>query len=79
VAEPTLNSGHIVAEFRKPDGELVYLPRDNAAVYVRKGYVLTGVEFSRDDWNVYAGHIDRWRAIGDAPPTRPLYPGPMVP
>jgi hypothetical protein len=80
VAEPTLNSSDIVAEFRRTDGTLVYLAKDNAATYQKKGYVLTGVEFSWTDWNVYAAGIDRYKAIGNdqAASSPPLLPGPLA-
>jgi hypothetical protein len=76
VTEPTLNSSDIVAEFRKPDGSLVYLQADNREVYLRKGYTLTGRTMSWTDWNVYAADVERWKAIGDDqsarnPPTFP--------
>lgn len=65
MTEPTLDSSDVVAEFRKPDGSLVYLHKDNRATYERKGFVLTGVEFSWTDWNEHAADIERWKAIGD--------------
>jgi hypothetical protein len=78
--EPGLDDSHIVAEFRKPSGELVYLQKDNASTYERKGFVATGVTFSWDDWNVYAASIDKWRAVGNsqASANPPLFPGPFA-
>ncbi len=80
MTEPTLNSGPIMAEFRKPSGELVYLRKDNASVYLKKGFVLTGVEFSMDAWNQYADGSLKWKAVGEDQSAKspPLYPGPAV-
>lgn len=77
---PGLDDSHIVAEFRKPSGQLVYLQADNASVYLAKGYIMTGVTFSWDDWNLYAASIDRWRAIGSdqTAGSPPLFPGPFA-
>jgi len=77
MTEPTLNSGPIMAEFRKPDGELVYLRKDNAQTYLKKGFVLTGNELSMDAWNQYADGALRYKAIGDDQSAKspPLFPG----
>jgi hypothetical protein len=82
VTEPTLDSADVLGEFRKPDGSLVYLQKDNHEVYERKGYTQTGRTMSRSAWNVYAADIERFRGIGDdqsaSADNTPKFPGPLV-
>ena len=65
--EPGLDDSQIIAEFRKPNGSTAWLQKDNAAVYLAKGYVLTGNEFTIDQYNDQVRELDRWRAIGNHP------------
>jgi hypothetical protein len=59
-----LLEGRIMAEMRKPDGSLVWLPLTNQETYLAKSFVPTGEQADVETWNLEDAKRHRWTGFG---------------